>query len=96
MGRVLSIAKDKLYDCLTVERKLRAMLQSTEENVSDLKKKSAFLTQLAAKTVPKPLHCLPLQLASDYFLLGYHSRGCKQEKLQDPSLFTWPSFPIMF
>lgn len=93
MGRVLSIAKDKLYDCLTVERKLRAMLQSTEENVSDLKKKSAFLTQLAAKTVPKPLHCLPLQLASDYFLLGYHSReDVNKEKLQDPSLYHYAIF----
>ncbi|KAM1791308.1 hypothetical protein ACFX12_035289 [Malus domestica] len=93
MGRVLSSAKDKLYDCLTVERKLRAMLQSTEEKVNDLKKKSAFLIQLAAKIVPKPLHCLPLQLASDYFLLGYHNReDAKKEKLEDPSLYHYAIF----
>ncbi|KAM1031451.1 hypothetical protein TB2_034686 [Malus domestica] len=93
MGRVLSAAKDKLYDCLTVERKLRAMLQSTEEKVNDLKKKSAFLIQLAAKIVPKPLHCLPLQLASDYFLLGYHNReDAKKEKLEDPSLYHYAIF----
>jgi alpha-1,4-galacturonosyltransferase len=93
MGRALSVAKDKLYDCHTMERKLRAMLQSTEDNVNGLKKKSAFLIQLAAKTVPKPLHCLPLQLASDYFLLGYHNReGVNTEKLEDPSLYHYAIF----
>lgn len=93
MGRALSVAKDKLYDCHTMERKLRAMLQSTEDNVNGLKKKSAFLIQLAAKTVPKPLHCLPLQLASDYFLLGYHNReGVNTKKLEDPSLYHYAIF----
>ncbi|KAM5562765.1 putative galacturonosyltransferase 3 [Rosa sericea] len=93
MGRALSVAKDKLYDCHTMETKLRAMLQSTEDNVNGLKKKSAFLIQLAAKTVPKPLHCLPLQLASDYFLLGYDNReDVNKEKLEDPSLYHYAIF----
>ncbi|KAL6214160.1 hypothetical protein ACLB2K_013598 [Fragaria x ananassa] len=93
MGRALSVAKDKLYDCHTMETKLRAMLQSTEDNVNGLKKKSAFLNQLAAKTVPKPLHCLPLQLASDYFLLGYSNReDVNKEKLEDPSLYHYAIF----
>nr|XP_011458092.1 PREDICTED: probable galacturonosyltransferase 3 isoform X1 [Fragaria vesca subsp. vesca] len=93
MGRALSVAKDKLYDCHTMETKLRAMLQSTEDNVNGLKKKSAFLIQLAAKTVPKPLHCLPLQLASDYFLLGYSNReDINKEKLEDPSLYHYAIF----
>ncbi|GLT94025.1 hypothetical protein SLE2022_117880 [Rubroshorea leprosula] len=34
MGHVLSIAKDQLYDCHAVARKLRVMLQSTEENLA--------------------------------------------------------------
>ncbi|KAL5562343.1 hypothetical protein UlMin_032090 [Ulmus minor] len=93
MGRILSMAKDKLYDCPVVARKFRAMLQSTEGNVNGLKKKSAFLIQLAAKTVPKPLHCLPLQLAADYFLLGYHEREDRnKEKLEDPSLYHYAIF----
>ncbi|KAI8028561.1 putative galacturonosyltransferase 3 [Camellia lanceoleosa] len=34
MGHILSIAKDQFYDCLIVMRKLRAMLQSTELNLT--------------------------------------------------------------
>ncbi|KAF8406709.1 hypothetical protein HHK36_008801 [Tetracentron sinense] len=93
MGRVLSNAKDQLYDCLVVARKLRAMLQSNEESISALKKQSAFLIQLAAKTVPKPLHCLPLQLTTDYFLLD---RGNEEvlniDKLEDSSLYHYAIF----
>ncbi|XP_059647377.1 probable galacturonosyltransferase 3 isoform X2 [Cornus florida] len=93
MGRILSIAKDELYDCLTVARKLRAMLQSTEVNVNSLRKKSAFLIQLAAKTVPKRLHCLPLQLTTDYFLQGYENKEFpNRDKLEDPSLFHYAIF----
>jgi len=92
-GHTLSIAKDKLYDCLVVARKLRAMLQSTEANVNLLKKKSAFLIQLAAKIVPKPLHCLPLQLSTDYYLQGYQNNSFpNKDKLEDTSLFHYAIF----
>lgn len=74
-------------------RKFRAMLQSTEDNVNAQRKKSAFLIQLAAKTVPKPLHCLPLQLAADYFLMGYHTKeDNNNEKLEDNSLYHYAIF----
>lgn len=93
MGHTLSSAKDQLYDCLTIARKLRAMLQSTEDSVNVLKKKSAFLIQLAAKTVPKPLHCVPLLLSTDYFLHGYEDREFpNKEKLEDPSLYHYAIF----
>ncbi|KAG5027742.1 hypothetical protein JHK87_011256 [Glycine soja] len=93
MGHVLSIAKDQLYDCLLVSRKLRAMLQSTEDKVNIQKKRSAFLIQLAAKTVPRPLHCLPLQLAANYYLQGYHKKGnLDKEKIEDPSLYHYAIF----
>ncbi|XP_020237710.1 probable galacturonosyltransferase 3 [Cajanus cajan] len=93
MGHVLSIAKDQLYDCLLVARKFRVMLQSTEDRVNIQKKRSAFLIQLAAKTVPRPLHCLPLQLAADYYLQGYHKKGnLDKEKAEDPSLYHYAIF----
>ncbi|XP_030450322.2 probable galacturonosyltransferase 3 [Syzygium oleosum] len=93
MGHILSLAKDQLYDCLTVARKLRGMLQSTEDNVNALKKKSAFLIQLAAKTVPTPLHCLPLQLTADYYFLHYASKGdLDKDKIEDPSLYHYAIF----
>ncbi|KAE8698521.1 Detected protein of confused Function [Hibiscus syriacus] len=36
---MLSLAKDQLYDCRTLARKLRAMLQSAEDNIDSLKKR---------------------------------------------------------
>ncbi|KAM7258591.1 hypothetical protein ACFE04_014332 [Oxalis oulophora] len=93
IGHVLSIAKDQLYDCPTMSKKFRAMLHLSEESVNTLRKKSAFLVQLAAKTVPKPLHCLPLQLAADYFSKGYESKELiNKEKIEDPSLHHYAIF----
>lgn len=93
MGHVLSIAKDQLYDSRTIARKLRLMLQSTEDNANLLRKRSAFLIQVAAKTLPKSLHCLPLRLAADYFLFGHHKKmDVNKEKLEDPSLYHYAIF----
>ncbi|TYH86046.1 hypothetical protein ES332_D01G014500v1 [Gossypium tomentosum] len=94
MGHALSVAKDELYDCCTVERKLRAMLLTTEDNLESQKKRSAFLIQLAAKTVPKPLHCLSLQLSADYYFHGYYQTKQEpyNEKLEDPSLYHYAIF----
>lgn len=93
MGHILSMAKDKLYDCSVMATKFRAMLQLAEENVNAQKKKSAFLTQLAAKRIPKPLHCLPQQLTADYFLMGYHKqKDDNKAKLEDPSLYHYAVF----
>ncbi|CAK9153905.1 unnamed protein product [Ilex paraguariensis] len=88
MAHVLCMAKDQLYDCITFGRKLRTMLQSTEVNLNALKKKGAFLTQLAVRTLPRPLHCLPLLLTTHYFQWGYENKTlhCK-EKIEDPSLY---------
>ncbi|KAJ8572107.1 hypothetical protein K7X08_008618 [Anisodus acutangulus] len=93
MGHVLAAAKDQLYDCMTLARKLRVMLQSAETGLNLLKKRSAFLIQLAAKTVPRPLHCLPLLLTTDFFLRRYEEREYpNKEKLEDPSLFHYAIF----
>lgn len=95
MGHVLSLAKDQLYDPVLVARKLRAMIQSNEESINTLKKKSTFLVQLAAKTVPNPLHCLPLQLTTDYFLQDL-DLGSKEtpyaDRLENSSLYHYAIF----
>ncbi|KAG7623320.1 Nucleotide-diphospho-sugar transferase [Arabidopsis suecica] len=97
MGHALSLAKDELYDCHELAKKFRAILQSTERKVDGLKKKGTFLIQLAAKTFPKPLHCLSLQLAADYFILGFNEEDAvkedvSQKKLEDPSLYHYAIF----
>ncbi|KAL1554530.1 putative galacturonosyltransferase 3, variant 2 [Salvia divinorum] len=93
MGHILATAKDQLYDCVLIARKLRVMLQSSETNVNSFKKKSTFLIQLAAKTVPRPLHCIPLVLTTDYHLSNYDKKVFpNKEKLEDPSLYHYAIF----
>ncbi|KAJ1414844.1 Nucleotide-diphospho-sugar transferase [Sesbania bispinosa] len=81
MGQVLSKAKEQLYDCKLVTGKLRAMLQTVDEQVRSLKKQSTFLSQLAAKTIPNGIHCLSMRLTIDYYLLPPE----KESSLGDPS-----------
>ncbi|XP_073098458.1 probable galacturonosyltransferase 4 isoform X3 [Elaeis guineensis] len=86
----LTLAKGKQIqdDCAAVIKKLRAMLHSTEERLQVNRKQTMFLTQLAAKTVPKGLHCLPLRLSTEYFSLDPSQQQFpNQEKLEDPKLY---------
>jgi alpha-1,4-galacturonosyltransferase len=90
-----TLIKGKLMqdDCSVVVKKLRAMLHSAEEQLHAHKKQTVFLTQLAAKTLPKGLHCLPLRLANEYFLLDpSHQQFPNKEKLDDPKLYHYALF----
>ncbi|KAL8119151.1 polygalacturonate 4-alpha-galacturonosyltransferase-like [Apium graveolens] len=93
MGQVLSKAKEKLYDCKLVTGKLRAMLQTADEQVRSLKKQSTFLSQLAAKTIPNGIHCLSMRLTIDYYLLSPEERKFpKSENLENPKLYHYALF----
>lgn len=93
MGQILSKAREHLYDCKAVTKKLRAMLQSSEEQARVLNKQSTVLRQLLAKTLPKGLHCLSMLLTSEYDKLPEdHRKFSGQEKLEDASLFHYALF----
>lgn len=93
MGQVLSKARDQLYDCKQITQRLRAMLQSADEQVRSLKKQSTFLSQLAAKTIPNGIHCLSMRLTIDYYLLSPEKRKFpKSENLEDPDLYHYALF----
>ena len=93
MSDALSQAKDVLYDCDLVGRRLRATIQSIER-INGVKKQSTFLRQHAAKTVSKPLHCLSYHLATDYLLDTYASREqVNRDKLTN--LFSLPLCNIL-
>ncbi|KZV20170.1 polygalacturonate 4-alpha-galacturonosyltransferase, partial [Dorcoceras hygrometricum] len=93
MGQVLAKAREQLYDCKLVTGKLRAMLQSADEQVRILKKQSTFLSQIAAKTIPNGLHCLSMRLTIDYYLLPQEKRKFPQsENLENPSLYHYALF----
>eukprot|EP00267_Zea_mays_P022236 XP_008646950.2 polygalacturonate 4-alpha-galacturonosyltransferase [Zea mays] len=88
MGQVLSKARDLLYDCKEITQRLRAMLQSADEQVWSLKKQSTFLSQLAAKTIPNGIHCLSMHLRIDYYLLSPEKRKFpSSENLENPDLY---------
>ncbi|XP_027335870.1 polygalacturonate 4-alpha-galacturonosyltransferase-like isoform X3 [Abrus precatorius] len=93
MGQVLSKAREQLYDCKLVTGKLRAMLQTADEQVRNFKKQSTFLSQLAAKTIPNGIHCLSMRLTIDYYLLPPEKRKFpRSENLENPSLYHYALF----
>lgn len=93
MGQVLSKAREELYDCKVISQRLRAMLQSADEQVRSLKKQSTFLSQLAAKTIPNSIHCLSMRLTIDYYLLPVEKRKFpRSENLENPELYHYALF----
>lgn len=93
MGQILSKAREQLYDCKLVTGKLRAMLQTSDEQVRSFKKQSTFLSQSAAKTIPNGIHCLSMRLTIDYFLLPPEKRKFpKSENLENPNLYHYALF----
>ena len=80
-------------DCSSSIKKLRAMLHLAEEQLRVHKKQNLFLTHLTAKTVPKGLHCLPLRLSTEYFMLNSSQQQFpNEEKLEDPQLYHYALF----
>ncbi|GMI73591.1 galacturonosyltransferase 1 [Hibiscus trionum] len=93
MGKVLSKARGQLYDCKLVTGKLRAMLQTSDEQVRRLKKQSMFLSQLAAKTIPNAIHCLSMRLTIEYYLLPPAKRKFpRSENLENPNFYHYALF----
>lgn len=93
MEQTLTKGKQIQDDCAAYVKKLRAMLHSTEEQLRVHKKQTLFLTQLTAKTLPKGLHCLPLRLTTEYFMLNPSQQHFpNQEKLEDPNLYHYAIF----
>ncbi|KAK4484967.1 hypothetical protein RD792_007573 [Penstemon davidsonii] len=93
MEQTLLKGKQIQDDCGAVVKKLRAMLHSAEEQLRVHKKQTLFLTHLTAKTMPKGLHCLPLRLSSEYFMLNSSQQHFpNKEKLDDPKLYHYALF----
>ncbi|KAL2483896.1 putative galacturonosyltransferase 4 [Forsythia ovata] len=93
MEQTLAKGKQIQDDCAAVVKKLRAMLHSTEEQLRAHKKQTLFLTHLTAKTLPKGLHCLPLRLSTDYFMLNSSQRHLpNEEKFVDSKPYHYALF----
>uniref|UniRef100_A0A1J3FYL9 Hexosyltransferase n=1 Tax=Noccaea caerulescens TaxID=107243 RepID=A0A1J3FYL9_NOCCA len=85
MEAVISKAKTFPVDCNNVDKKLRQILDLTEDEASFHMKQSVFLYQLAVQTMPKSLHCLSMRLTVEYFKSAALDIE-DSEKFSDPSL----------
>ncbi|KAI3912954.1 hypothetical protein MKW98_019307 [Papaver atlanticum] len=93
MEATLSKAGKIYTDCPAMATKFRAMTYNTEEELRALRNQANYLVELAARTTPKGLHCLSLQLVSDYFELQPEEREFQnQQKLHDPDLYHYVLF----
>ncbi|MCL7052132.1 hypothetical protein MKW94_020474 [Papaver nudicaule] len=93
MEATLSKASKIYTDCPAMATKIRAMTYNTEEELRASRKQANYLVELAARTTPKGLHCLSLQLVADYFDLQPEEREFpNQQKLNDPDLYHYVLF----
>ncbi|KAF2288022.1 hypothetical protein GH714_003943 [Hevea brasiliensis] len=80
-------------ECHNVDKKLRQILDMTEDEANFHMRQSAFLYQLAVQTMPKSLHCLSMKLTVEYFNSSLHDmRPSPSEKFSDPTLHHYVIF----
>ncbi|XP_062188627.1 probable galacturonosyltransferase 7 isoform X2 [Phragmites australis] len=61
MEQTIARAKSCTVDCINVDRKLRQILDMTEDEARFHMKQSGFLYNLGAQTLPKSHHCLSMR-----------------------------------
>lgn len=67
MDQTIAKAKSCTVDCNNVDKKLRQLLDLTEDEAHFHMKQSAFLHHLGVQTKPKSHHCLSMRLTVEYF-----------------------------
>ncbi|VAI33522.1 hypothetical protein VPH35_090745 [Triticum aestivum] len=84
----------RMHDgCSGAVNRLRTSLHSTEERLQSHRKDANYLAQLAAKSLPKGLHCLPLRLTNEYYSSNSNNKDFPNtEKLEDPELHHYAVF----
>uniref|UniRef100_J3MYI7 Hexosyltransferase n=1 Tax=Oryza brachyantha TaxID=4533 RepID=J3MYI7_ORYBR len=84
----------RIHDsCSGAVNRLHAALHSTEEQLQSHKKEANYLAQVAAKSLPKGLHCLPLRLTNEYYSTNTNNKKFPHiEKLEDPKLYHYALF----
>ncbi|KAJ0978149.1 hypothetical protein J5N97_013623 [Dioscorea zingiberensis] len=67
MDHVIEKAKSCAVDCNNIDKKLRQLVDLTEDEAHFHMKQSAFLYHLGVQTMPKSHHCLSMRLTVEYF-----------------------------
>ncbi|KAJ6831687.1 putative galacturonosyltransferase 7 isoform X1 [Iris pallida] len=67
MDQTIGKAKSCTVECSNVDKKLRQLLDLTDDEAHFHLKQSAFLYHLGVQTMPKSHHCLSMRLTVEYF-----------------------------
>ncbi|KAJ0985360.1 hypothetical protein J5N97_003716 [Dioscorea zingiberensis] len=87
MDQTIARAKASVLDCNNVDKKLRQILDLTEDEAHFHMKQSAFLYHLGIHTMPKSLHCLSMRLTVEYFKSpSLDTEQSHDHKLENPNL----------
>ncbi|CAD5197287.1 unnamed protein product [Musa acuminata subsp. malaccensis] len=93
MEQTIARTKACTVDCKNVDKKLRQILDLTEDEANFHLKQSAFLYQLGVQTMPKSLHCLSMRLTVEFFKsLSTDSKNSHPNKLDSPNLMHFVIF----
>jgi len=93
MEQTLTKLKETHDSCSGAVSRLRTAIHSTEERLQSHKKDANYLAQIAAKSLPKGLHCLPLRLTNEYYSTDSKNKDFpNMEKLEDPKLHHYAIF----
>uniref|UniRef100_A0A0E0LWE7 Hexosyltransferase n=1 Tax=Oryza punctata TaxID=4537 RepID=A0A0E0LWE7_ORYPU len=87
MELTLTKVKQVHENCAAVISKLQATLHSTEKQMQAHKQETNYVTQIAAKALPKRLNCLAMRLTNEYYSSSSNNKHFPyKEKLEDPKL----------
>ncbi|KAL6610399.1 hypothetical protein ACP70R_040368 [Stipagrostis hirtigluma subsp. patula] len=84
MDETITAAKSCATECTNVEKKLRQLLDMTEDEALFHGRQSSYLYKLGIQTLPKSLHCLSMRLTVDYFKSLADVEHSDAQKLENP------------
>ncbi|KAJ1263387.1 hypothetical protein BS78_09G180700 [Paspalum vaginatum] len=86
MDQTITAAKSCSIECINVEKKLKQLLDMTEDEALFHARQSACLYRLGVQTLPKSLHCLSMRLTVDYFKALDDREHSDAKKFENPAL----------
>ncbi|VAI73704.1 unnamed protein product [Triticum turgidum subsp. durum] len=93
MELILAKIKQVHDNCAAAIDKLQTNLHWTENQLEANKQEATYAAQVAAKALPKRLHCLALRLTNEYYTSSSNNKHFPyQDKLEDPKLHHYALF----
>ncbi|XP_020114171.1 probable galacturonosyltransferase 7 [Ananas comosus] len=95
MDEIIAKAKSCAVDCHNIDKKLRQLVDLTEDEAHFHMKQSAFLYHLGVQTMHKSLHCLSMRLTVEYFKSSSVDMELPDaDKLENPNFHHYVIFSL--